>query len=271
MLRKINALKEMLRPAKKHSPVLLDSDVFLVSYPKSGNTWLRFLLANYIAGKQVDLSQSNRIIPDIHYNPEDIVATLNPRITKSHEPFTPRYRRVVYIVRDGRDVAVSYYFHLKKFNRLPADTGFSDYLDAFIEGKLDGLGRWDRHVDGWLDGAKDLLLVRYEDMLSDTAKVLGKAIQFCKLEFDEHKIKDSVSASSLTELRRIEIRQFREIKELSTSNPDAYFFRKGISGDWRNHFSASDEHKFHLAFTRTMDRVGYGDNSVSGTNGKQYD
>ncbi len=243
--------------SQNSSPHFFDDDVFLVSYPKSGNTWLRFLLANYITGGRVDLLQSNLIIPDVHYNPQDITKTLNPRIIKSHEPFTPKYKRAVYILRDGRDVAVSYFFYLKKFNILPDNITFSDYLDSFIGGKLDSFGGWGEHVAGWLDGAESLLLIRYEDLHSNAANVLESVVRYCGLEYDEKKIIDSVSACSLSELRQIEIKQFNDIKILSTSDPATYFFRKGVVGEWRNHFNENDEEKFFSAFSKTMTSVKY--------------
>ena len=265
MLKKLRGLSRKfggLRvPSANHAaPTLFDNDVFLVSYPKSGNTWMRFLLANYISGGRVDLSQTDRLVPDIEYNPQDIIETLKPRIIKTHYPFTEKYKRVVYIVRDGRDVAVSYFHHLKKFRQLEADTSFSDYLGNFIEGKVGPFGDWGAHVDGWLDGAKDMLLIRYEDMLAEAPKVLESVVRYCELKVDEKQIIDSVSACSLIELREIEKRQFNDIKVLSNSDPSAYFFRKGISGDWKNYFSVIDERKFLAAFSGAMSRVGYGGN-----------
>jgi len=265
MLIKIRSLARrfgVLRVPSENSsaPVLFDGDVFLVSYPKSGNTWMRFLLANYISGGGVDLSETNRIVPDIGYNPQDIIETLKPRIIKTHHPFTEKYKRVVYIVRDGRDVAVSYFHHLKKFRQVAADTSFHDYLESFIEGNVDQFGQWGAHVNGWLDGAKDILLIRYEDMLADAPKILESVVRYCELEVNGKQILDSVAACSLTELREIEKRQFNDIKELSTSDPAEYFFRKGISGDWKNYFSVSDERKFLAAFSGAMSRVGYGGN-----------
>jgi hypothetical protein len=161
-------------------------------------------------------------------------------------------------VRDGRDVAVSYFYHLKKFGQLGKDISFSDYLDSFIEGQVGGYGQWGAHVNGWLDGAKDILLIRYEDMLADTPRVLEGVVRYCGLDFDEKKLIDSVTACSLTELREIEKRQFSEIERLSTSDPSIYFFRKGVSGDWKNCFSENDEEKFLTVFAGTMNRVGYG-------------
>jgi hypothetical protein len=184
---------------------------------------------------------------------------LGPRIIKSHDPYTPTYKRVVYIVRDGRDVAVSYYFHLKKFKHLPVETTFSEYLDSFIGGRLYPSVPWGTHVDGWLDGAKDLLVIRYEDMLADTAQVLEKVIRFCKLDYNRENADNSVIACSLSNLRRIENNQFHVEKRFSTSDPAIRFFRKGIAGDWSNYFDESDKGKFTKAFSKTMNRVGYGE------------
>ena len=97
-------------------------------------------------------------------------------------------------------------------------------------------------------------------MLTDPPSVLETVIRYYGLEFDKEKIIDSVSACSLDQLREIEKKQFNDIKELLTSDPATYFFRKGISGDWRNFFSEDDERKFLAAFSETMGRVGYGGN-----------
>ncbi|MBQ0841256.1 MAG: sulfotransferase domain-containing protein [Gammaproteobacteria bacterium] len=252
----VRKIKNRLTSRNRDSK-FFDKDIFLVSYPKSGNTWLRFLLAHYIKGGKVDLLESNLIIPDVHYNSKDITTTLSPRIIKTHELFKPKYKRVVYIVRDGRDVAVSYFYHLKKFNRLRADTTFSDFLLAFIDGELDSIGPWGEHVNGWLDGAKDLILIRYEDMLTNPECVLENVVKFCGLEFDKKKILDSVKTYSLEELKKIETRQFYDVKELATSDPKIYFFRKGVAGDWANHFNEEDSIKFNKSFFKTMNRLGY--------------
>jgi len=259
MLRKLISLPKKIMSSKNVGPAFLDDDVFLVSYPKSGSTWMRFLLANYISNGQVDILQINSVVPDVHFNPQDIVETLDPRIIKTHESYNPKYKRIVYIVRDGRDVAVSYYSHLKKFRQLADNISFSVYLDSYIGGELDPYGPWGEHVDGWLNGAKNILVIRYEDMLSDAVNVLEKTLRFCGLEFDEKKAFDAVTACSLSKLRQIEAKQFDEIKELSSSNPSIRFFRKGISGDWKNHFNKNDHEKFNAAFAMTMNRVGYGD------------
>src|SRR5581483_8943536 len=89
---------------------LLDDDMLLVSFPRSGNTWLRVLLANLLRPEPVTLTTIEQVVPDVYANADaDLLRVPRPRILKSHEPFDARYGRVVYLVRHPVDVAVSFY------------------------------------------------------------------------------------------------------------------------------------------------------------------
>ena len=110
MMRRITHFKNKIF---KTGRVIYGDDIFLVSYPKSGNTWLRFLLAYClfdIEPGRVNFHNIENFIPDMYVNwPNRNLA--RPRIIKSHEKFTKNYPRVIYLYRDGRDVMVSYYYH----------------------------------------------------------------------------------------------------------------------------------------------------------------
>src|SRR5580698_1578569 len=95
---------------------VLPDDIFLVSYPKSGNTWTRFLLGNLMSpDERVTFVNVERKVPDIYAKSKKALKKIpSPRVIKSHECFDPRYRRVIYIVRDPRDVAVSAYHYDRK-------------------------------------------------------------------------------------------------------------------------------------------------------------
>jgi hypothetical protein len=84
-------------------------DTFLVSFPRSGNTWTRFLMANLAhPGTEVSFANIERLIPDTaSQSSRTLKRTPRPRIIKSHEYFDARYPKVIYIVRDPRDVALS--------------------------------------------------------------------------------------------------------------------------------------------------------------------
>ena len=94
-----------------HGLTVFPEDIFLTGYFRSGSTWCRFLFGNYICqDKEVTFANLNDLVPSIYVHPDRILRRL-PRVIKSHESFDPRYPRTVYIVRDPRDVAVSFYYY----------------------------------------------------------------------------------------------------------------------------------------------------------------
>src|ERR1700751_2174698 len=84
-------------------------DTFVVSYPRSGNTWTRFLIANLLHPEEpATFLNIGRLVPDAEVQSSRYMRSIpSPRVIKSHTYFDPRYPRVIYIVRDPRDVAPS--------------------------------------------------------------------------------------------------------------------------------------------------------------------
>src|SRR6201987_839110 len=126
-------------------------DVFLVSYPRSGNTWTRFLLGNLIhQDEPVTFSNIESRIPEIYFNPDRALRALpRPRMLKSHECFQPQYPHVIYIVRDPRDVAISFYHHNVKAGNIPDDYSITSFVSRFIAGEFDRkFGSWRDYMRG---------------------------------------------------------------------------------------------------------------------------
>ena len=151
-------------------------DAFLVSYPKSGNTWLKFMLAHLLGGREADLDNDSTVIADVgSHRATPRVLPGGGRLIKSHEPYSsPQkrfYRKAIYLIRDGRDVAVSYYYTLIRRGLYEGD--FGPFLRLFLAGDVDGYGPWHEHVRSWLESPLhedgSLLVLRYEDMLADPA------------------------------------------------------------------------------------------------------
>ena len=157
------------RPGR--SLLILPDDIFLVSFPKSGNTWTRFLLANLRYPEQpATFANIDRLVPDpTGTTKRDFDRMPRPRIIKSHECFDPRYPRVIYIVRDPRDVVVSQYHYHRKLRKIADDSPIENFVARFLAGDLPH-GSWGQNVSTWLatsEGNPSFLLLRYEDMVAD--------------------------------------------------------------------------------------------------------
>src|SRR5450755_3379696 len=114
-------------------PVHTD-DILLASYPRSGNTWARFLIANLIhSDRQVNLNNLHRLIvdPDVTVKRE-IDRAPQPLIVRTQSSFDPRYRRVIYVVRDPRDVALSQFRYLRRLRKRGDEASVEAFIDHFL-------------------------------------------------------------------------------------------------------------------------------------------
>ena len=264
MIRSLNSLKSYASRKKIRELFFIKlnvhkDDVFLVSYPKSGNTWLRFMLGNYISNCHCTFDNCHLIIPDLHFNfqLEYVMNLSKPRIIKSHRPHTKSYPRVIYLTRDGRDVAVSYFHYLKGTNKISKNMSFLDFLYDFNTGKIDGFTGWSSHVNGWLDGSSSkLLLIKYEDMKLNPFEVMGRVINFIGLEYDEKLVKSAIQASSIENMRSHEsAMKFPKLE--SSDSKTTSFIRKGTIGDWQNYFSEHLNQEFCQLHNKALKRLNY--------------
>ena len=236
-----------------------NDDVVLVGFPKSGTTWLRFLIGNYLTGNQCDHIDPHLIIPDLHHlhsNPNKIgkIKKFKPGFIKIHYPFTPKYRKVVYLVRNGFDVAVSYYFFaiqnrvldrntpfdifLKLFNNgsivrfmlwnsevsayysncmkyhLPKNISFEKYTELLKAGSLDTFSVWSNHADLWLDNAPEDFLLLYYEDM--LLNPVGKLIEVLEFSGIPVRYEDVVSAVETSEFGRMQKLELKKAQEAAT-------------------------------------------------------
>jgi hypothetical protein len=239
-----------------------DDDVWLVSYPKSGNTWTRFLIANLIAGgNSVDWTNIERRVPDIYLNRDPVLRSLpRPRYLKSHEAYRPDYRRVVLIVRDPRDVAVSYRHFLQKSNSLPIGAPTEDFMKVYLSGQIGNFGSWGENVGSWLGarrGTRDFLMVRYEDLLDDAVAQLVRIAQMLGLSDDPKLLERAVENSRADRMRALEKAQHEQHKYLKSSRTDIPFVRAAKCGQWKTELPADAVQEIEAAWCSVMRELGY--------------
>ena len=250
------------RQAMAEAVTSFDDDVWIVSYPKSGNTWTRFLIANLISGGEtVDWSNIERWVPDIYYNRDPQLRGLpRPRYFKSHEAYRPSYRRVVCIVRDPRDVAVSYYHFVLKAKMLPDGATIEDFIEKFLEGRLDPYGSWGENVGSWLGARRDtadFIVVRYEDLLANAEAELSRLAEMLGLPTDEGLLRKAVTNSRADRMRELENAQRNEHKFLKSSRADIPFVRAAKSGQWRTELPPEAVLRIESAWGTLMSDLGY--------------
>ncbi len=247
---------------------VLPDDTFLVSYPRSGSVWTSFLIAAVLSGRAPDFVSVNALLPDIYVAKRHYLSRLaRPRLLKSHEYFDPRYRKVIYLVRDPRDVVISYHdFHERK-GRIPKDYPLQSYGERFVTDGMDGLGTWREHAGSWL-GARsersDFLLLRYEDLKNATVSELRRIVDFIGLEATDAQLALAVEQCSITAMRKLEQLQAKEgvIDRGRFERPGV---RSGVAGGWRNRLDPVVEARITAAFGPVMRDLGYLDGFAQGS------
>ena len=214
---------------------IMPDDIFLVSYPKSGNTWARFMLSycmfDGLNEGDVDFATMEKYVPDI-YVKKPAPDLPRPRVIKSHETYTNKYPKVIYMLRDGRDVAVSYYYHMtqrKQFNGT-----FSEFIRTEVP-----FGTWAGHVKGWTTPhpPQNIMLVKYEDMKAAPFEMLKKMIEFIGKPITDEKLRKAIEWSSFQKMKKIE--QEKGLPDYFNAKGQE-FVRKGVVGGWQDEFSPED-------------------------------
>lgn len=268
-------------------------DTFIVSYPRSGNTWMRFLIANLVHSEPVTFRNIEQVIPDIYMHSRRYLNRIpRPRILKSHESLDLRYKRLIYIVRDPRDVALSsYYFHLKQ-KQIEESVTIEQYVDEFIKGLIwSSYGSWGQNVRSWLntrqsgiyisplgpgasgifgswsenvaswmaagpDGRK-FLLMRYEDMLASPAGELARVAEFLNVDCSTEILERAIGRSSARQMRELEQKESLEWQLTRATRQDLPFVREARVGSWKTGLPSSCVAAIESAWKPVMMMLGY--------------
>lgn len=258
---------KLLKRKRGRAITVFPDDRFLVSYPRSGNTWLRFLISNLVdPDSEIGFGNIDAYIPGIYkIHDRDLRSFHRPRILKSHEYYHPAYRKVIYLVRDPRDTAVSNYYYLKKIQKLPDTLSLVEYIDYFIAGSGYSYGSWGEHIGSWLGarlGTPDFLLLRYEDMHEKPLDELAKVAQFLGLRSDMAILEQSIQKSTLNKMRQSEVENRQDWKAMRTSRQDLLFVREGSMNHWMTVLSAESAAKIDSVWGNQMRMLGYKIGSV---------
>lgn len=250
-------LERRMRGKEEYRKLQL-ADWVVISWGKSGRTWFRVMLSRFYQIKH-GLPQRYLLEFDNLHRRNPAV----PRVLFSHNNYIRDYlrewstlkhfkgKKVVLLVRDPRDVAVSQFFqwkyrmrpHKKLLNGYPAH-GEDVSIYDFVMNAAVGVPRIVEFFNGWsrsLADLDDLLVIRYEDMRADPVAVMTRVLEFVGTPGTEEQIREAVEFASYDNMKKLEEKRVfwgsgARVKPADAKNPDSFKVRRAKVGGYRDYF-----------------------------------
>ena len=276
--------------------------IWLASFPKSGNTWLRSIISSLVYSEDgifnFNLNKKIKQFPSRQYfseftkefnniheikkywilaqdkinldNQIKFFKTHHINCTIDGHPFTNKENTAgtIYIVRDPRNLISSISNHFSKTIYEAKDFIFrTNILGAKKQNALDSdfatlIGSWKEHYYCWTKKNDDLLLLKYEDILSNPKEELKKIIKFLnkfiKLQTNENKEKNIINTTSFESLKEMEEKgYFTENVFEKISDKKIKFFNQGPDNNWQKNLNAEIKIEIEKNLEAEMKELGY--------------
>ncbi|XP_068959396.1 sulfotransferase 2A1 [Petaurus breviceps papuanus] len=247
--------------------VVKNNDVILVTYPKSGTNWANDIISLIRCKGDNTWVQSVPIwtrspFIETAMGQQQICKNeqIEARFYRSHLPiqFFPKSyfhskAKIIYVMRNPRDVVVSFYHFAKAAKFYKSTESFSEMFEMFCQGNV-AYGSWFDHICGWLSLRENgnFLLLTYEELLQDLRGNVDRICHFLGTKLKEEEINLVMKNASFSAMKDNKMSNFSIIPDDFMDHSQGRLMRKGIAGDWKNHFTIAQSEAFDKLFQQRM-------------------
>ncbi|CAH2252098.1 amine sulfotransferase-like [Pelobates cultripes] len=242
-----------------------DSDLFLVTFPKSGTVWSQQIVSLILnEGHRKGTEDIDNMVraPWIEYNIYNIDFNTrpDPRLFTSHLPhyLMPKDLRnmrgkIIYVYRNPKDVLVSFYHFQKILVLSQHPESWEHCMDLFMSGEVLG-GSWFDHIRDWYTNKKDynILFMAYEEMKKDLRSAIMKICSFLDKKLDDEEVDIIVEKSTFENMKDDPLANYTFLSEDICDGSKGSFLRKGTIGDWKNLMTVAQSEMFDRVLQERM-------------------